>query len=200
MDEHPTVSAGEFSLELTTAFQTHHARLLAMLTHRMDQYLRSKIEPGEILQEVFLVASRRWNEYQANKQISEFAWLYRLADDQLKTEWRRWHRAGRDLECHPASDESSIAMGLDIIAKGTTPSQVMNRDEQRSIVKSALAQLTDEEKQILTMRYYDGLRNKEVAEILGMTASAAGQRWLRALQRFKSICESLGLTSISERR
>ena len=49
----------------------------------------------------------------------------------------------------------------------------------------ALASLAQEEREIVTLKVYGGLKHKEIAEIMGISVSASEQKYHRALQKLK---------------
>ncbi len=52
-------------------------------------------------------------------------------------------------------------------------------------VKHALDQLSDEERQIITLKIYAGLRHREIAELLGITTEACKKKYQRAADKLR---------------
>ena len=50
-----------------------------------------------------------------------------------------------------------------------------------------LDELDEDDKEIILMRHFEHLGNSEAAEALGLSAAAAGMRYLRALRRLRGI-------------
>src|SRR6266404_2602442 len=75
----------------------HRPKLLAMLQRRIDPALNARIDPESILNDVFFVARRRWADFQAGT-MTPYAWLYRLALDQLIEAWHKNTRGRRDVQ------------------------------------------------------------------------------------------------------
>ena len=57
-------------------------------------------------------------------------------------------------------------------------------------VQDLLAQLTEEERQIVTLHIYAGLSHRQVAEMLEISPSAAEKKYQRALKKLKKHYES----------
>ncbi len=76
-------------------FEEHRPRLLAMLARRIDPKLHARLDADSILQETYLVARRRWSDFQTSS-MTAYSWLYRLALDTLIETWRRETRGPRD--------------------------------------------------------------------------------------------------------
>ena len=62
----------------------------------------------------------------------------------------------------------------------------------------ALATMDPTDREVLAMRHFEQLSNMEAAQVLGIQERAAAKRYLRALERLKSILSELpgGLTEL----
>src|SRR5436309_7471804 len=80
--------AAHFNL-LGELLEEHRARLLAVVRRRLDPALSPRLDPEEVLQEVFLRARDRWAGYRARPAVTAYAWLYGLTRDCLIEAWRR---------------------------------------------------------------------------------------------------------------
>ena len=73
----------------------------------------------------------------------------------------------------------------------TFADQAMRFDESAVVssmeVKHALDRLDDEERQIITLKIYAGLRHKEIASLLGMTEEAAKKKYQRAAAKLREL-------------
>ncbi len=54
-------------------------------------------------------------------------------------------------------------------------------------VKRALDTLSDEERQIITLKIYAGLRHREIAELLGLTTDACKKKYQRAADKLREL-------------
>jgi RNA polymerase sigma-70 factor (ECF subfamily) len=57
-------------------------------------------------------------------------------------------------------------------------------------VRQALDLLDNDDREVILMRHFEEMSNDEVAETLGLTASAATMRHGRALLRLKTLLEA----------
>jgi RNA polymerase sigma-70 factor (ECF subfamily) len=67
----------------------------------------------------------------------------------------------------------------------TTASQAAIRAEHKLIVQEALNSMEPIDREILALRHFEHLSNEETAQVLGLTKSAASNRYIRALRRPK---------------
>ncbi len=136
-------------------------------------------------------ASRRLDDYLLTRPLPFFAWLRQLAWDRLVDLHRRHVRAERRTvtrEEGPAmelSDESALHLAERLIGSGTSPSGHLMREELRDRVRSALARLSEGEREVLVMRHLEQLSTAEVASVLGISEGAVKVRLLRALERLR---------------
>jgi RNA polymerase sigma-70 factor (ECF subfamily) len=88
------------------------------------------------------------------------------------------------------SNASSIPqLARHLADRGMTPGHVVQRVERSSLIESALQQLDEHDRELLTLRHFEQLSNDEVARILGVKKAAASRRSTRALVRLR---EALG--------
>jgi RNA polymerase sigma-70 factor (ECF subfamily) len=173
-------------------FEEHRGRLLAMLHRRIDPSVAARVGPEEVLGEAFFDAARRWRWFQGQAQVSAYAWLYRVALDRLIETWRRETRDRRDVRREmPWPEESSVVLGLQLVATGTSPSESVARGELREQMRQAVGLLKDRYREVLWMRHYEQLSFAEIGQVLGVSENNATVRYVRALKRLKECWDGL---------
>ena len=65
------------------------------------------------------------------------------------------------------------------------------RRESRDILASALAELDEAARTAVTLRYYDRLPSKQIAQVLGISADAVDMRLIRARKRLRAALPQL---------
>jgi RNA polymerase sigma-70 factor (ECF subfamily) len=178
----------------------HRERLLAMLERRIDPVLRQRIGADEILQSTFLDASRDWAAYQRGSPMKPYAWLYRLALDRLIAEYRKHarptHGLGREMSL---GDDYSALLGAQFLDAKTGPSTAAQRAELADRVRHVLGHLSDADRDILAMRYFDQLSTQEICDVLNarggavppLTENALNVRLFRALKKLQKLWHQL---------
>src|SRR5262249_37973909 len=68
---------------LAKFFMSHRRRLRLFVDLRLDHRLRAVVDPSDVLQEAFLVATKRLEEYAANPRVPLFLWLRFIAGQKL---------------------------------------------------------------------------------------------------------------------
>jgi RNA polymerase sigma-70 factor (ECF subfamily) len=171
-------------------FARNRDRLRAVIRLRLDDRLRGRLDEGDVLQEVYLAFARRLAEFAADPAVPFFVWLRTLACQKL-TDLHRHHLGAkaRDVRREVSIDRGSPAAssaGLAALLMGrlTTASEAAARDETRRRVQEALDQLAPADREVLVLRYFEQMTNEEVAATLGLSRTAASNRYTRALARF----------------
>ena len=183
---------------LSILFDRHRDRLWKIVHFRMDVRMAGRLDPDDILQEAFLEASKRLHHYSEEKLFSPFVWLRMIVGQTLIDSHRRHMQAkqrdaskevsGR-VHCFPQATSVSLA---DILsANVTTPSQSMTKDEQNSQLQQAIETMAPIDQEILALRHFEELTNKEIAEVLGVEQKAASIRYVRALARLKTTLSAI---------
>jgi RNA polymerase sigma-70 factor (ECF subfamily) len=174
---------------LDALLSRHRPYLLRLVASRLDPKLRPRLDPSDVVQEAQLEAIRRLPHYLSDPAMPFRVWLRQLACDRLIMARRRHLGAARrtvDREL-PLTGPSSGAVARQLAASITSPSRRIDDEEQARRVQSAVALLTEADREILTMRVFEGLSFEEIACVLGIEAAAARKRHGRALLRLHKL-------------
>ena len=164
-----------------------------MIALRIDPRLRGRVDPEDVMQEVFVEATERLDYYREHRPMSFFVWLRFLAGQKLD-QAHRFHLgtqkrdAGKEvrLQAGGGPEASSVVLASAIVAsRQLTPSRIMSREEQQQHLIGVLDSLQPNDREILLMRHFEQLTNSEAAEILGLSAPGASLRYVRATARLK---------------
>ncbi|MDZ4820681.1 MAG: sigma-70 family RNA polymerase sigma factor [Planctomycetota bacterium] len=179
---------------LVELFDEHRARLRQIVHFRLDPRVSARVDPDDVLQDAFLDASLRLAHYRDETQFSPFVWL-RLIVSQTLIDVHRRHlgaqqrAAGREFNfCNGAlSSGVSVSIAAHFIAHWTSPSQTAMRSELGAKLRNAINNMEPFDREVLALRHFEELTNKEVAELLQIGEKAASIRYVRAIARLKNI-------------
>lgn len=165
--------------------------LLRMLELRMDASQRKRFGADDVLQEAFVDATRRFDEWCAQDRYPFGVWMRLLVQQafarairQHQGAQKRDARRDRALDAARASVSAQTATDW-LVAAGTSPSQAAGRAELRARVLAALSELDELDREILALRHFEQRTNEEAALELGLEPAAASKRFTRALQRLR---------------
>ena len=156
---------------------------------QLDERLRSKMSPSDIVQETFLQAKRGLEEFGGASEVEFLAWLRRILVSRLVERIRHYTTGRRniDLEQQMSTrvDESSQWLEKQFEAPDTSPSVSAARREQAVRLADAVANLPAEHREVILLRHVDGLSFPEVAHRLDRELESAKSLWRRAIKRLR---------------
>ncbi|MHB8657385.1 MAG: RNA polymerase sigma factor [Solirubrobacteraceae bacterium] len=120
----------------------------------------------------------------------ERAWLFGIARNAALDELRRRRRFTVML-ADPAdpADPAGVAgvAGPDAGDVGEGCEPIL----RRAAVRTALAALPARERELIALKFHAGLRNAELARVLGVSESNAGTMLHRAIQKLRKACDEM---------
>src|SRR5262249_7903479 len=129
--------------------------------------------------------------YLADPQLPFHSWLRSITEKQLLAAHRhhlgtQMRAAGREAPSrNGGSAAARTGLAADLIGREPTPSRAAVQQEKHELVHQAWASMDPHDREVLILRHYEMLTNEQIAQVLGITKSAASNRYIRALQRLK---------------
>ncbi|MEL6104416.1 MAG: sigma-70 family RNA polymerase sigma factor [Planctomycetota bacterium] len=192
----------EPSKVLAEAFSEHRGSFWYLIKFRIDRRLIQRVDPEDVLQEAFLSASGRVEHFLSANKYTLFAWLRMIVIQTLVDVHRRHlgtekRSAEREIRLGNASvkypQTTSFSIAGQIAAAQTSPSGVAVRGEALDVLDQLIGTLSEQDQEMIAMRHFENLSNKQVAEVLSISVTAASNRYVRALERLKTVLESAGV-------
>ena len=174
-------------------FAVYRRRLVSIIDFRMDRRLIGRVDTEDVLQEAWIEIARRLDQYLAKPNVSFFVWVRQITWQTLLGFHRRHlslkRNAARDvrLRGEPGNFTTGGAIARALCAQLTSPSQALMRDEEIEQLREALETINDTDREVLALRHFELLTNKEVAEVLEIGHTAASNRYVRALRRLRDV-------------
>ena len=177
---------GELLVDISTGDQRAFARLYDLLASRVFglilRVLVDRSQSEEVLQEVFLEVWQSADRFAPNRGQGR-AWVLTIA-----------HRRAVDrVRSSQASTDRDIRVGfrdLDV-AHDAVPEQVELRIEGRRVAK-AVAALPDVQREAITLAYFGGYSQSEIAALVGAPLGTIKTRMRDGLSRLRT---EMGVTS-----
>jgi len=134
------------------ALASLYDRYRLILFGLLIRILNSREEAEDVLQEVFLQVWRRAADFDERRGRA-FTWLITLARSRAIDRLRQL-----------GSRERLALSAIDFVGdEASSPVRDALRSEQRQIVAGALAELSEEQRRALTLAYFEGLTQTEIA-------------------------------------
>lgn len=179
-------------------FVRSREKLKQMLRYKMDPRLRARTDLSDILQETYIEAFKRLDSFLETPHFSFYIWLRQVTLQRLIDIHRKHLLTGkRDVKNevasagHPLGATSSYAIADQLVDQFVSPSQLAIREEMLSQVERSLESMEEIDREVLALRHFEELGNTEVAAVLGLSAAAASNRYVRALSRLRKDLKSL---------
>jgi RNA polymerase sigma-70 factor (ECF subfamily) len=137
--------------------------------------LRDRAAAEDITALAFERAYRRRRTFD-RRRGEERAWLFGIARNAALDELRRRRRVS-PLVAEPASDADQAEDAAEVTLRRTT-------------VRTALAQLSVREREIVALKFHAGMSNAELAAVLGVSESNAGTLLYRTMEKLRKACDA----------
>lgn len=181
---------------LAELFSDHRDRLWRMINFRLDPRLHGRVDADDIIQEAWLAAVKRIDHFLTDATRSIFVW-FRLIAGQTLIDVHRRHlgtqkrNAAMEFSINRgwSSDSTSSALSFHLLGHLTSPSQAALREELSQQLQDSLASMNEIDREVLALRHFEQLSNKETAQILGISDQASSDRYMRALGRLKNVLQ-----------
>lgn len=183
---------------LAELFSEHRDRLWRMVNFRMDPRLHGRVDADDIIQEAWLSIVQRIDHFLADASRSIFVW-FRLIASQTLVDIHRRHlntqkrNAALEFSINRgwSSESTSFSLSFHLLGHLTSPTQAALREELSEQLKNSLSKMNDIDREILALRHFEQLSNRETAQILKISDQAASDRYIRALGRLKGAMKAL---------
>ena len=184
---------------LAEVFEENRDRLLSLVRRRLNPILLKRLSHEDVMQEAYLAAAKRLPFFAQNADVPVY---FKLRTILLQTiadiERRNLQAEGRDIfkevEVADGRDDSVADPGDDgrlywgmFAADITSPASHLAREERRDLLRRAIDNLPEADREIVVLRHFDGLGNAECAAVLGISPKAASLRHARALERLQRL-------------
>jgi RNA polymerase sigma-70 factor (ECF subfamily) len=148
--------------------------------------LRSPEDARDVYQEAFLRVYRNLDSFRFD--CSFHTWLYRIVTNICLDQLRKRKVRKEEASVVETSDGPIDRMETyEEEAAEANPERTMWNRELRQRIESALVGLTPRERMVFELRHYQGLRLRNIGEMLGTTEEAAKNCLFRATQKMRGV-------------
>jgi len=163
------------------ALVERHSRSVFRLAFRMTQ---NEQDAEDLVQETFLKAYKQLHRFDGRSAFG--TWLYRIAAN-CSLDLIRARKNRRERQTTLTNETTDW---LDrVAAPDPSPERLARSGQVASLLKPALAQLTELERTAFVLRHYEGRGIEEIAGVLGVQTNAAKHSVFRAVQKLRRALE-----------
>ena len=143
------------------------------------RYVGDREEARDLTQETFAKAYRNLSRLSDPGRFS--SWLYKIALNECRMRFRR-----RRWDTVPLLDSVEAPQAR---TDEPTPEQALATKERVQLLREALLKLPEEQKTVILMKEYQGLKFREIAEVLDLPLSTAKSRMYLGLKTLRRLME-----------
>ena len=132
----------------------------------------------DLAQETFARLFARRKNYEPSGKFSTFLW--RMALNICYDELRKLKRRGEFSLDEPDDEEHS---GFELEADGPAPDSQLVESERAEAVRRALVELAEPYRVVVVLRHYEGLKFREIGDVLGIPEGTVKSRMSEALSQ-----------------
>ena len=145
------------ALAASKLLATFHPSLLARVSTRLESALRGRVEPEDILQQVYLQVIREIDRFDDRGEDSFLHWVTTILDNKLIDARRAAYRQSRNVAREmPAAGDSYWNLLDMIYADAGTPSRAARKDEAVGALLACVSGLSDLHRQVIQLRFLQG--------------------------------------------
>ncbi len=180
---------------LAELFERYREQLERMIEFRLDDRVRGRVDSEDVLQEAYIEMARRLPEYLGAATVSVFIWMRQQTFQTLIGVQRRHFGQKRDprfevTHMHaPDPNATSLSILSAFAEQMTSPSQALMREEELQQLRQMLESMDEVDREVLALRHFEQLSNNQIAEALGISITAASNRYVRAMLRLSQIAK-----------
>ncbi len=175
-------------------------RAFEELVHRYERelynYLRHYLGDPQMAEDAFqgtfLQVHLKCHQFDASRKVRP--WLYTVATNQAIDAQRRSRRhrlVSLESRATGRGEENEGSMLSDLLdGEDVSPGDQILWDEQRQTVRTAVDRLPDPLRRVLLLVYYQGLKYREAADVLGIPVGTVKSRLHAAIRRLEQSLEN----------
>ncbi|MGM1047228.1 MAG: sigma-70 family RNA polymerase sigma factor [Bacillota bacterium] len=157
--------------KFTQIYDMYYKRVYKYVCYRIHNHYSAE----EICSHIFEVVISKYCTFSPEKSNFE-VWLFAIARNSV-TDYFRSQKKKRVV--------LSLDAILDMVLPKSSPEEIVIQDDNNHALFKALTKLSDKERNIVAMKYAAGLKNSEIAELLGVSGSNIGVVLYRILKKLQ---------------
>jgi RNA polymerase sigma-70 factor, ECF subfamily len=148
--------------------EKYRGYLLGVADKLLDDRAAGRIDASDLVQQTCLSVHRQIAEFEGHDAPQFAAWLRQIHERNIRNAARNQLHAGK----RAIDREKRISDAEAYVARQTSPSQQVVRNEESARLARAITQLPPDEQEALRRRYMDGESMVEIATGMGLTKDA----------------------------
>jgi len=184
---------------LNSLFARYQNRVLRIVRLRLNPELREKLKMQsiDIVQDVFIAALRKLNEFEPTSKGAFLHWLSKIVENYIRDQIdyfsaQKRHSPLKEIlldETLKTDSGSEVKVHEIIPSEDTSPSQYASRKEIKSALDNLLLRVEEADREVIILYKLEELTFKEIAQLHNKTEEAVRKQYHRAFQKLISFAE-----------
>jgi RNA polymerase sigma-70 factor (TIGR02952 family) len=163
--------------EFAQVYDMYFKRVYKYICYRINNHYTAE----DICSQVFEAVMCKYHSFSSEKSTFE-VWLFAIVRNAVTDYFRAQKKRSY----------FSLDSLLDMVFPKPSPEELAIRDDNNQALFKALSTLREKERNIIAMKYAAGLRNAEIAQIMGVSESNIGVVLYRSLKKLHGALEAGG--------
>lgn len=159
----------------------HQTRVYRMALHS----LRKEEDAWDVSQEIFIKVYNARGSYVENARFT--TWLYRIANNAIIDRLRQFSRNNKNVSMDDLLSEPQDA--------GRGSHHHVEHDEMKKQMSVALSALSERQRGMVILKYYEGCSVKEIAEVFDCAVGTVKATLFQAVKHLKNNLAKMGVVS-----
>ncbi len=192
----------EFSVKLTACregsvedlgalIETYRGYCLLLANRYLDPKLRVKVGASDVVQETFLLAQQRFEQFRGSSEPEWLGWIQEILVNQLGAAARRFRQTSKRQLDREQELEGSADFGEFFSDETTSPGSKLIASEEALALREALERIPAEYQQVIQLRSWKRLSFAEIGRLMDRSHDAARKLWSRAIERLQDELETI---------
>jgi len=144
---------------------------------RVYRYVAARVsnpqDTEDVVSDIFLLVMTRLKHFRNNNKHSFAAWIFTISRNAIVDFYRHRDRLPAQVSIEHSTEQRSDDIGLD---------EKMIEQERAEALRSLLQVLPKRRREVVILRYYAGLRNLEIAQVLDIDERTVASHLSRGLK------------------
>ncbi|RMH17298.1 MAG: sigma-70 family RNA polymerase sigma factor [Acidobacteria bacterium] len=163
----------------------HESRVIGLCSRLLDDREAAR----DAAQEVFLKVYRKAAGFRPRGKV--YTWLYRIAVNHCLNRLRR-RRIVRFLPLGEIKDPAAEEPAFEPVDEGPDPARRLAARRRWQATRARIAALPPGQRAVLVLARFEGLRYRQIAQVLGISEGAVESRLFRAMRTLERAQEVEG--------
>lgn len=168
--------------------------LHALARSELDRQLWARSSPSDVVQEAMLRAHKNRSQFRGQSEAEYCAWLRRILANVIVNVALHHRAQKRDLRLEHSLNKSladtSTRLEALVPDPGESPSAAALRRERVELLITALARLSDDQRQAIELRYAHSRSVNEISTIMDRTPVSVAGLLRRGLKNLRAVLDA----------